>query len=205
MTADAPERSAAALAAFTAELHTAPDLDAVLQRILAFGSSMIACDSVAIVLQPGYGVDWRRWGPSISAGLRFRSVLSAGIGLRDQDVGVLNFYAVRCDAFQPADQILARALAVHSAVAIAVVTTCDTLHRAIDAHTEIGQAVGIVMERFGVGDDEALALLRCLSQEHNVELRTIAAEVVAERRGAARLSRSVLARSTSAHGVRRLS
>lgn len=131
--------------------------------------------------------------------------MSAGIGLRDHDVGVLNFYAARCDAFQSADQTLARALAVHSAVAIAAVTTCDTLQRAIDAHTEIGQAVGIVMERFGIGDDEALALLRRLSQEHNVDLRTIVAEVVAERRGAARSSRSVLAPSTYADGVRRLS
>lgn len=203
MDVGAVKRSAAGLAAFTAELYTAPDLDDVLQRIVAFGMSVIACDSVAVVLRPGYGVESRRVVGSDALG--FRSVLSAGIGLRDHDIGVLNFYAARCDAFQPADQTLARALAVHSAVAIAAVTTCDTLQRAIDAHTEMGQAVGIVMERFGIGDDEALALLRRLSQEHNVELRTIVAEVVAERRGAARSSRSVLARSTSADGVRRLS
>ena len=52
------------------------------------------------------------------------------------------------------------------------------LHSAIASRDLIGQAKGMLMERFEVGSDEAFVLLRKLSQERNVPLRKIAGHVV---------------------------
>jgi GAF domain-containing protein len=131
---------------------------------------------------------WPRWGQWISAELELHSVLSTDIRSRDHDLGVLNLYARRPDAFRTPDQALARALAMHIAVAITAVTTSDTLQRAIDANTEVGQAVGILMERFGIESDEAMTLLRRQSQDHNVKVRTVAAQLLAEHRRPVRRS-----------------
>ncbi|MFD7160537.1 GAF and ANTAR domain-containing protein [Kribbella sp. NPDC059898] len=134
---------------------------------------------------------WTRWGPWISAEFGFHSVLSATVRLRENTLGVLNLYATPRNAFQEPDQALTKALAVHAAVAVVAVATCETRQRAIDAQTEVGQAVGILMERFDVGSDEALALLRRHSQEHNVKLSAVAAELVSARRGPAQSTRPV--------------
>jgi hypothetical protein len=57
-----------------------------------------------------------------------------------------------------------------------------TLEQAIESHTKIGQAVGILMERFGIESDQALAMLRRHSQDHNIKLRAAATLMVSERR-----------------------
>ncbi|MCW2799640.1 MAG: hypothetical protein JWQ70_1112, partial [Aeromicrobium sp.] len=55
------------------------------------------------------------------------------------------------------------------------------LQRAIDARKLIGQAQGILMERFDLDADRALEFVRRQSQHHNVKLRSVAEWVVANR------------------------
>lgn len=114
----------------------------------------------------------------VSTELGLHRVMSSVIRARHRDIGVLDIYAGRRDAFRMPEQAVAGALATHIAVAVSTVTTADTLIGAIDAHTTIGQATGILMERLDVGADEALALLRRQSQDHNVKLRSVAADLV---------------------------
>ena len=47
----------------------------------------------------------------------------------------------------------------------------------------IGQAIGIVMERFGLTEDRAFAFLSRLSSHRNVKLRQVARELVDETSG----------------------
>lgn len=56
------------------------------------------------------------------------------------------------------------------------------LQEALQTNREIATAVGIVMERFELTDDLALAFLKRLSAQHNIALRDLAAELVETRR-----------------------
>lgn len=56
-------------------------------------------------------------------------------------------------------------LAAHAAAAILAARRGEQLQSAVSTRDRIGQAKGIVMERFGVDDVRAFELLRMLSQE----------------------------------------
>jgi AmiR/NasT family two-component response regulator len=68
-------------------------------------------------------------------------------------------------------------------VAIAVSTSVreQNLNAAIDSRKLIGQAQGILMERFSLSDAQAFAVLLRYSQNSNTKLRVIAERLVAER------------------------
>ncbi|MEO3936536.1 ANTAR domain-containing protein [Dermatophilaceae bacterium Soc4.6] len=53
-----------------------------------------------------------------------------------------------------------------------------TLRRAVVSNRQIGASVGVVMHERGLGYDEALALLRRLSQDTNVPLVQVAETVL---------------------------
>lgn len=59
--------------------------------------------------------------------------------------------------------------------------TRDALHQALTSRQVIGQATGILMERYGIGEDAAFAFLVRASSTSNTELRDIAQEVVDRR------------------------
>ncbi|MFC6160520.1 GAF and ANTAR domain-containing protein [Kribbella jiaozuonensis] len=166
------------------------------ERWRVTGSDSRAARAEYIRYEPGEGMATVRSQPvmvgdtdaEVATELGLHSVMSSVIRARNHDIGVLDVYACERDAFRPSDQALAGALATHIAVAISTVTTADTLVRAIDAHTAIGQAVGILMERFDIGPDAAMVLLRRQSQDHNVKLRAVAADVVSAHRPAVRWS-----------------
>ena len=70
-------------------------------------------------------------------------------------------------------------VAHQAAVAIAYASEITGLTEAVHARTVIGQAVGIVMQRYRLPDDRAFAFLVRLSQARNVKLRRVAQEMVA--------------------------
>ena len=56
------------------------------------------------------------------------------------------------------------------------------LAQAVEARTLIGQAQGLLMERFAIDADQAFAVLRRYSQNNNVKLRIVADVLVTTRR-----------------------
>jgi hypothetical protein len=56
----------------------------------------------------------------------------------------------------------------------------ENLETALERRTVIGQATGLVMERFGLPAEIAFEVLRRLSQEHNRKLYDIAVELVSD-------------------------
>jgi AmiR/NasT family two-component response regulator len=73
-------------------------------------------------------------------------------------------------------------VAAVAAAALAARREIDQLRIALDSRTRIGQAKGILMERYGVDEDHAFAILRRISQSQNRRLQAIADEVVRTRR-----------------------
>lgn len=124
---------------------------------------------------------WPTWGPRV-ADLGLRSVLSIRLYTSQSTIGALNLYATEPDRFDDDDDAVAHILARHASVALASARQESSLWQAIDARKLIGQAQGILMERFDLDPDQAFSVLRRYSQDHNVKLRVVAERLVNTRR-----------------------
>ncbi len=93
---------------------------------------------------------------------------------RDRNLGALNVYGSERRAFTAHSEHVGWLLASHAAVAFASARSDAQLQRALASRQDIGEALGIVMERHKITEDEAFDLLRRRSQEQNVKLRELA-------------------------------
>ena len=91
--------------------------------------------------------------------------------------GALNLYSTRVGAFEDLGSI-GELFAHQSAMAIEYAHEIGNLQDAIQTRKLIGQAVGIVMERYDLTDDRAFAFLARLSQHQNVKLRVMAQGII---------------------------
>ena len=69
-------------------------------------------------------------------------------------------------------------LAAHAAAAILASRQGEQLQSALTTRDRIGQAKGIIMERYGIDDVQAFEMLRRLSQDSNTRLVDIAQQVI---------------------------
>jgi GAF domain-containing protein len=150
------------------ELGEGPDVDIVTDR-----HGVLVPDVAAETRWP----DWARKVESLG----IRSMVGTRLYTTSTTIGSLNAYDPAPHHFDVDDQAVAHLLARHAAVAMDAVSDAAHLWRAIDARALIGQAQGILMERFDVDADRAFAILRRYSQDHNVKLRTLAQRLVEER------------------------
>ncbi|WP_433158373.1 GAF and ANTAR domain-containing protein [Kribbella sp. CA-247076] len=113
---------------------------------------------------------------AVSAGINAQ----AGLRLFDapKSRGALNLYAHETGAFGDLG-VLATLFRHQSAIAIDYAREIENLQEAVRTRGLIGQAVGIVMERYKLSDDRAFAFLTRLSQHGNQKLRAIAEQIVA--------------------------
>jgi len=120
---------------------------------------------------------WPRWGPAV-AELGLESVLSLNLFTDHRVLGALNLYYPSRDEFAEDEVEVAKVVAAHASVALARLRAEQDLWRAIDSRHLIGQAQGILMERFGLPPEKAFAVLRRYSQQHNIKLHDIASTLV---------------------------
>ena len=135
------------------------------------------------VLVPDTGAELRYpdWAPKVAA-LGLRSVLSVRLATTGSTLGVLQLFNTEPYAFETDDDAVAHILARHASVALANARQEASLWQAIDARKLVGQAQGILMERFGIDSDQAFAVLRRYSQDHNIKLREVAQRLIETRR-----------------------
>jgi hypothetical protein len=121
---------------------------------------------------PAYGP--RAVDAGVSAQAAFR------IFERDGGVqGALNVYSTKSGAFADLEDTAAL-FRSQATVALAYAHEVTNLTEALETRATIGQAMGIVMERYHLSDERAFAFLARLSQHRNVKLRVVARELVAE-------------------------
>jgi GAF domain-containing protein len=123
---------------------------------------------------------WAEWARCL-AEKGIRSVLTARMATGSTEVGTLNLFHTEPDAFDHDDEAVAAILARHAAVALATARRDENLWLAIDARKLIGQAQGILMERFDLSPDKAFAVLLRYSQDKNLKLRDVAQLLVSGR------------------------
>lgn len=99
----------------------------------------------------------------------------------DRTWGALDVYSTERDGFSDEDVLQGQTIAALAAVALARSINDEQLASALETRTTIGQAIGIVMERHELDADHAFSVLRRISSQDNLELRDLAAQVVATR------------------------
>jgi GAF domain-containing protein len=148
------------------ELSEGPCLDSVLNQTTVI-SNAVAGDR-----------RWPVWGPAASQRLGIGSMLSLLLYSDEGTYGALNLYSTQEHAYGTEEIVVAHALATHLALAISTGRELEHRATALVNRTVIGQAEGILMERYKVTPEVAFQMLRQASQVTNRRLVALAEELV---------------------------
>jgi GAF domain-containing protein len=108
----------------------------------------------------------------IRAGMSFKLYTSS------DTAGALNLFAFERNVFDSQSEAIGSVLAAHAAAAILASRRGEQLESALTTRDVIGQAKGIIIERFKVDAVRAFEMLRELSQTSNTKLVNVAQRVV---------------------------
>jgi hypothetical protein len=106
------------------------------------------------------------------------SALSFQLYVAGDSLGALNLYSRDAAAFDDGSEYVGSLFAAHAAVAMAGARKEDQLTEAIATRDLIGQAKGILIERYKITGEQAFALLIRVSQRTNTKLRDVAEYLV---------------------------
>ncbi|MDT5351883.1 MAG: hypothetical protein QOJ56_415 [Mycobacterium sp.] len=107
-----------------------------------------------------------------------RSIMAFQMFIAGETMGALNVYAEEAHAFGQESRAIGLIFAAHSSVAWNAARRGEQFKRALASRDTIGQAKGMIIERYGVDAVQAFELLRKLSQDSNVPLLEVATELV---------------------------
>lgn len=120
---------------------------------------------------------WPRYVPRAA-----KQGVQAQMGIRlfveGETVGGLNLYSTQVDQIDPDVQHVAELFATHAALELGRARQTEDLNTALSTRKVIGQALGILMERYELNEDRAFQFLVRVSTHSNVKLRDIAQELV---------------------------
>lgn len=121
-----------------------------------------------------------RW-PAFMTAVReqtpIRSVLSIQLYTDGQELGALNLFSDTAGGFDAETEEQAINLATHAAIALSSARRGEQFRSALASRDLIGQAKGMIMERFDVDAIAAFQMVRTLSQEMNVSVLELARRV----------------------------
>jgi ANTAR domain len=155
------------------------------QYELQEGPCYDAATAIEYVSAPDLENDARyaRYAPTaLEAGI----TAQAGVRLFDAPTSqaALNLYSKRTGAFAEFESIAAL-FARQSADVIEYAREIQALHEAARTRDLVGRAVGIAMERYGLPDHRAFALLTRLTHHHDVPLPVVAQAILSASEGRA--------------------
>lgn len=145
------------------------------QNDLAQGPTLDVADGSALLVVPDATSD-DRW-PEFAAragAMGARGLLIAPLALGTRTVGALSLVSTDIDPFDDESEDMAVIFAAHAAITVAGVHRENHLNLAVNSRDVIGQAKGIIMERFSTDDTVAFALLAQISRELNRKLIQVA-------------------------------
>jgi GAF domain-containing protein len=131
---------------------------------------------------------WPAFTPRAVVESKIESILSLRLFDHGATMGALNLYSTRPDAFDDRDVAVATVFAAHAAVAWSTSRAIENLKAGMETRQLIGQAVGLLMVRQDMSEDDALNALRRASQRLNIKLRQLAESIVHPRTGEATTS-----------------
>ncbi|MEX5258565.1 GAF and ANTAR domain-containing protein [Kocuria arenosa] len=102
------------------------------------------------------------------------SMLCFQLYVEDDNLGALNVYGTDTGVFDAESAEIGLLVAAHAAVAFADAKRISNLLEAVRTRDLIGQAKGILMERFKITDHQAFLILATASSKTNIKLRDVA-------------------------------
>ena len=155
----------------------AEQLDAV-QYELREGPCYAAVTDERLVLANDIATasDYPRYGFR-AADLGVRSQAAIQLLHNGQRAG-LNLYARKTNAFDRSTVQLAELFATQAAAVLEYAVQVEQLSDALHTRTDIGTAVGIVMERYGIDRNQAFAFLVRNSNDRRLKIRVLAQQVI---------------------------
>lgn len=119
---------------------------------------------------------WPRFATE-AARLGVRSCLSFQLFVEHDSLGALNLYSRSTYAFGAESEDIGLVFASHAAVALSGAQTEDNLRRAMTSRDVLGQAKGILMERYKLTSDQAFHTLARASMQANRKIVDVAEEL----------------------------
>ncbi len=117
---------------------------------------------------------WPRYAER-ARGLGIGSMMGFLLYTVDEDnLGSLDLYSSRRDVFTEATEHVGWILASHAAVALSAARHAENLDHALTSSRMIGKAVGVVMSRYKLSEEEAFNRIRVASQHANIKIRDLA-------------------------------
>ncbi|MGY1826237.1 GAF and ANTAR domain-containing protein [Blastococcus sp. SYSU DS0541] len=144
------------------EIGQGPCLDAVYQQVT------VRVDDLA------GDPRWPELARRATAELDVASILCIQLFVHGSDLGALNLMSRRPGAFTDESERIGLLYASHAAIAVANAQDLHHITAALASRDVIGQAKGILMERYKITGDMAFALLVRTSQETNSKLTEVA-------------------------------
>lgn len=151
-----------------------------LQEKTGEGPCMDAAWEEKIVRVPDFHTEdrWPAFAPAAAAA-GAQSSLSFQLWVEADNLGALNIYGNAPGAFDEESEQIGLLVAAHAAVAFADAQQISGLKEALATRDLIGQAKGILMERYKITDQQAFLLLTRASSRTNIKLRAIAEHLTA--------------------------
>ncbi len=120
---------------------------------------------------------WPRFSAA-AAELGIRSMLCFCLYVEGDNFGALNLHSTTENAFDAESQSIGSLFAAHAAIAFSSVREKEQIRSALTNRDIIGQAKGMLMERYSLSADDAFQLLARLSQDSNTKLADVALQLV---------------------------
>lgn len=107
-----------------------------------------------------------------------KGMLSFQLFVSGHDLGALNLYSHQADAFDDVSEHVGLMFVSHASIAYASISRQTQLAEAVASRLVIGQAQGMLMERYQLDPAHAFAVLVRASRSSNVKLREVARQLV---------------------------
>lgn len=125
---------------------------------------------------------WPDFAPAATASTPVRSILSIPLPGHPGAGAALSLYADSATAFSPTTQQVAQVFATHASIAMESGRRVRHYRQALTRRDAIGQAKGMLMERFSLDAATAFSLLAKLSEEHETSVAVTARQMMWHKR-----------------------
>ncbi len=132
---------------------------------------------VTVVEHAGHDQRWPTFMPrAVARGLRAQ--LAVGLYSDREPLGGMNLYSTSSSTIADETIFLAELFAAQAAIALGRSREAVQMSEALETRTIIGQAIGLVMQRFEMNEERGFQYLIRASSTSNIKLRDVAAELV---------------------------
>jgi hypothetical protein len=157
-----------------------------LELALGSGPCLTAIEECTAQIQTDLTADgrWPSLANRVLAETPVRGALSVRLPVDRERAGALNLFSDSANAFDERSVERALVLGAFATVATNAVARGEdvaSLRRGLASSRAIGKAIGMLMVLNDVSDDDAFGMLRQTSQETNVKLADVAADIVRKR------------------------